>query len=85
MAERKVVVVTGVAGYWGGRVANRLAAEPGWQVIGLDADVPRTAPQGLDTIRADVRNPALAALLRAEAVDTVCHLAFEESLFDSSR
>jgi UDP-glucose 4-epimerase len=80
MAERQVVLVTGVAGYWGGRVAMRLAAEPGCQVIGLDADVPPATVQGLDTIRADVRNPALAELLRAEAVDAVCHLAFEERL-----
>ena len=38
MAEQRVVLVDGVAGYWGGRVAERLLAEPDLHVIGLDTD-----------------------------------------------
>lgn len=76
MAENKVVLVTGVAGYWGSRVAAALVAEPNYHVIGLDTEPPAEKIQGLDFIQADVGNPLLVDLLKAEAVDAVCHLAF---------
>ena len=79
MTEKTVVLVTGVAGYWGARVAARLADEPGTHVIGLDVEPPRTQIEGLDFVQADVRNPLLAELLATEGVDTVCHLAFVET------
>ncbi|MDT8307611.1 MAG: NAD-dependent epimerase/dehydratase family protein [Anaerolineae bacterium] len=79
MDEQRVVLVTGVSGYWGSRVAQRLLDEPGFQVIGLDGEAPSEAIAGLDFVHADVRNPLLAELLQSEGVDTVCHLAFQES------
>jgi UDP-glucose 4-epimerase len=79
MADKRVVLVDGVAGYWGGRVAARLGAQPDLHVIGLDADPPPEDINGLDFIQADIRNPLLVELLKDEAVDTVCHLAFDES------
>ena len=88
MDEVKVVLVTGVSGYWGGRVAQRLLAEPGLRVIGMDVEPPQEEIAGLDFIAADVRNPLLADLLRQEGVDAVCHLAFvagvkkSEAIFD---
>ena len=78
MAEQHVVLVDGVAGYWGGRVAERLQAEPDLHVIGLDADPPRHG-SGLDFIQADMRNPLLVELLKEETVDTCVHLAFLDS------
>jgi UDP-glucose 4-epimerase len=72
----RVVLVTGVGGYWGSRVASRLVTEAKCRVIGIDATPPQTAIQGLDYVQADVRNPLLAELLAVEKVDTVCHLAF---------
>jgi UDP-glucose 4-epimerase len=76
MTEKRKVLVTGVAGYWGGRVAARLVSEPGWKVIGLDIEQPKETIKGLDFIQTDNRNPLLLDLLQAEQVDTVCHLTF---------
>ena len=76
MADKSVILVTGVTGFWGSRVAARLANEAGIHVIGLDAEQPTGEIQGIDFIQADAWNPALPDLLRLEQVDTVCHLAF---------
>jgi UDP-glucose 4-epimerase len=73
----RVVLITGVASYWGTQVADRLVTETDFHVIGLDASRPANEIQGLDFLQIDVRNPALVDLLRAEGVDAVCHLAFE--------
>jgi UDP-glucose 4-epimerase len=80
MTEKRVVLVTGVAGYWGARVAARLVTEGSYHVIGLDRKPPAEEEiEGLDFIAADIRNPSLTGLLRSEGVDTVCHLAFVEA------
>ena len=95
MANRKVILVTGVADFWGAQVAARLAGEAGTHtgddsrngglpreqahIIGLDAEPPAQEIKGLDFVQADIRNPLLVDLLREEAVDTVCHLVFKES------
>jgi len=78
MAEQRVVLVDGVASYWGGHVAERLLAEPDLHVIGLDTTPPKQG-SGLDFIQSDIRNPLLTELLREEQVDTYVHLAFLES------
>lgn len=80
MTDKRVVLVTGVAGYWGGLVAAQLAKDETLQVLGLDKEPPAIEIKGLDFIQADVRNPLLADLLKEERVDTVVHLKFEESL-----
>jgi UDP-glucose 4-epimerase len=79
MADRTVVLVTGVAGYWGFRVAEQLAGDPARHVIGLDLAPPDKKVKGLDFIPADLRSSLLTDLLALEAVDTVCHLAFIET------
>lgn len=79
MDGKKVVLVTGVAGYWGGRVAALLLAEPGWHVLGIDPHIPDEMPAEIDFIQADVRNPLLAELCRTEQVEAVCHLDFVET------
>ena len=79
MTEEKVVLVTGVASYWGRRVATRLMEEPGLAIIGLDDERPDPEIPGLGFIQADVRNPLLVDLFESEQVDTVCHLAFVET------
>lgn len=79
MEEKKVVLVTGVAGYWGRRVVTQLLAKPSFRVLGVDATVPDNIPDGLDFIQADVRNPLLVELFKDEQVDTVCHLTFVEA------
>lgn len=79
MAHKRNVLVTGVADYWGGRVAAQLVAQPSLHVIGVDDNPPETEIKGLDFIAANPHNPALVDLLQQEAVDTVCHLTFIES------
>lgn len=91
MTDKKIILVTGVAGEWGGQVANRLielssaclddSTYPDFSahVIGVDVEPPEVEIEGLDFIQADIRNPLLVELLRTEQVDTVCHLAFAET------
>jgi UDP-glucose 4-epimerase len=79
MTENEVVLVTGVGGHWGTQVAARLAQEGNSRIIGLDVEPPTREIEGLDFIAADVRNPLVIELLRAEKVSTVCHLAFVHS------
>ena len=66
MSDNNVILVTGVADYWGGRLADRLLQEEGLRVIGLDVEPPEEPLPGLDFIQAGVRNPLLAELLRAK-------------------
>ena len=79
MAQPKTVLITGVGGYWGTRLAARLATVPDLHVIGLDKAPPPKGIKGLDFVQTDVRNPLLADFLHEEKVDAVCHLAFVES------
>ncbi len=78
MQSVRTVVVTGVSGYWGQQVARQLLAEPNLRILGIDARPPERVERGLDFIKADIRNPLLADLLRVEGVDTVVHLAWRE-------
>ena len=78
MTPQRVVAVTGVSGRWGRAVAAALLAQPGLHVLGIDARPPQRPIHGLDFIKADIRNPLLVELLRAEQVDTVVHLAWRE-------
>jgi UDP-glucose 4-epimerase len=78
MGKNKVILVTGIAGYWGRRVAANLVMK-GHRVIGVDSAQPANDLKGLDFILADVRNPLFSDLLEVERVDTVCHLAFMHS------
>lgn len=80
MSHSKHVLITGVGGYWGARVAARLVSEPGLHVLGLDSVAPAERIRGLDFIQADVRNPLVVDLLSDEQVDTLCHLAFLENV-----
>jgi UDP-glucose 4-epimerase len=79
MGNERAILVTGAAGYWGARVAERLMIEVGRHVIGLDVEQPPVRIPELDFIQADIRNPLLVDLLKSEGVDTVCHLAFVET------
>jgi len=76
MGDESTVVVTGVGGYWGGRLAARLLEESDVKVIGLDADSSSVDIPGLDFIQADVRSTLLPELLQTENVSALCHLDF---------
>lgn len=79
MTKKNVVAITGVAGYWGMRLANKLTENPDIKLIGIDAEKPPIEKDGLDFIQADIRNPLLVDLLINEKVDTLCHLAVKDS------
>jgi UDP-glucose 4-epimerase len=64
-------------------VAARLLSEKSGRIIGLDVVPPPESIPGLDFIQADVRNPLLIDLLKAEGVNAVCHLAFSEAVWPS--
>jgi UDP-glucose 4-epimerase len=83
MADERIVLVTGAAGYWGNRAAARLLELDGLRVIGVDRDPPQTSVDGLDFIQADLRNPLLVELLAEEKVDTILHLQFRDALTPS--
>ena len=70
----RTVLVTGVSRYVGGRVAEALGADPSIsRVLGVDVIAPATAIDGVEFVRADIRNPVIAKVLGEEAVDTVVH------------
>jgi UDP-glucose 4-epimerase len=74
----RTVLVTGVTRFLGSSLAGRLAADPRVdRVIGVDAAVPdpaaRTRMGTAEFARADIRNPLIARVIEAAAVDTVVH------------
>lgn len=82
MSAPRRVLVTGVAGFIGGRLAARLLAE-GMHVVGID-DLSQGAieqvPPGVTFHPADVRSPAIEPLFRG--VDAVFHLAAKNCISD---
>lgn len=80
MTDKQTILVTGAAGYWGSRVAEKLIALGEYHVIGLDSRAPKKEIKGLDFIQADLRSPQMVDLLREEAVSTLCHLTFVEGV-----
>ncbi|MCW2614518.1 MAG: NAD-dependent epimerase/dehydratase [Frankiales bacterium] len=75
----RVVLVTGVSRYLGGRLAGVLAADPSIErVIGVDTVAPRPQQSaGLgrtEFVRADIRNPLIAKVIAQAGVDTVVHM-----------
>ncbi len=84
--NHRVVLVTGVAGEWGGRVAAKLLDRDDITLIGVDTHPPEHEDlKGLDFIRADLNSPLLPDLLKEENVHTVVHLDFLESNRPSER
>ncbi len=70
----QVVLVTGVAGDLGRRLAAQLSGSPGVErVIGVDVVPPRGDMGGADFVRADIRNPVIAKVIVRERIDTVVH------------
>ncbi len=70
----QVVLVTGVAGDLGRRLAAQLSRSPGVErVIGVDVVPPRGDMGGADFVRADIRNPVIAKVIVRERIDTVAH------------
>jgi len=72
----RVVLITGVSRYLGGRLAALLAAEAGIErVIGVDVVPPRQDVGRTEFVRADIRNPIIAKVIASAKVDTVVHMS----------
>jgi UDP-glucose 4-epimerase len=72
----RVVLVTGVSRYVGGRLAAQLSADPSIErVIGVDVVPPTTDVGRTEFVRADIRNPIIAKVIASAGVDTVAHLS----------
>jgi UDP-glucose 4-epimerase len=72
----RVVLVTGVSRYLGGRFARLLTSESDVdRVIGVDVVPPRHDLGAVRFVRADIRNPVIAKVIAGEEVDTVVHMS----------
>jgi UDP-glucose 4-epimerase len=82
-ATGRRILITGLASFWGGRVARALEAQPDVEVIiGLDRQEPVVALERTEFVRADERYSILARIVSATQVDTVVHAAL---IVDSTR
>lgn len=85
----KTLAITGLFSPLGRHLAQA-ASQQGMRVLGIDLK-PMTRPLAdVEFIEADIRNPLLSELFKAEKVDTVVHCAFRwrqrrsEEVFDSN-
>lgn len=68
------ILLTGVANFWGRRLAQRLLADPAVErVVGVDVRAPGIAHERLELVEADLRDPGVPALLGGLDVDAVVH------------
>ena len=68
------VLITGLATFWGGRMAQAIERDPDVEVIvGLDTDVPSVELTRTEYVRADQSYSILARIVRATQVDTIVH------------
>jgi len=71
----RVVLVTGVSRYLGGRFAHLLTQDPSvTRVIGVDVVPPNQDIGAAEFVRADIRNPVIAKVIDQAQVDTVVHM-----------
>ena len=80
--EKQRIIITGVAGFIGSNLADRLVRE-GYAVVGIDNlsyGVKEQIPEGVEFHKLDVRGKEMRALL--EKGDVVFHLAAKNSLLD---
>ncbi|MDQ1703899.1 MAG: UDP-glucose 4-epimerase [Frankiaceae bacterium] len=72
----RVVLITGVSRYLGGKLASLLSADPSIErVIGVDVVPPRQDVGRTEFVRADIRNPIIAKVIASAQVDTVVHMS----------
>lgn len=76
MAEPRRVMITGVAGTLAGLLARRLEERDDVAaIVGVDVRDPQHELARTRFVRADVRNPLVARVIRDTGVDTVVHMS----------
>ena len=76
MSASRVVLITGVSRYLGGRLASLLSEDSSIErVIGVDVVPPRQDVGRTEFVRADIRNPIIAKVIASAHVDTVVHMS----------
>src|SRR5436305_2108182 len=74
--DSRVVLITGVSRYLGGRLASLIAADPSIdRIIGVDVVPPRQDVGRTEFVRADIRTPIIAKVIASAHVDTVVHMS----------
>jgi UDP-glucose 4-epimerase len=68
------ILITGLATFWGGRLAQEFERDPEVDVlVGMDSEEPTVALERTEFVRTDDNYSILARLLKATQVDTVVH------------
>ncbi|MGI8664169.1 MAG: NAD-dependent epimerase/dehydratase family protein [Acidimicrobiales bacterium] len=68
------VLITGLATFWGGRVAQALEADPSVEIIvGLDRYEPTIELERTEYVRSDENYSILSRIVKATKVDTIVH------------
>ncbi len=76
MVDGRRVLITGISGQLAGMVARDLEARDDiLEIIGIDVREPQHDLRRTEFVRADLRNPLVARVLDAAAIDTVVHLS----------
>jgi UDP-glucose 4-epimerase len=76
VSSSRVVLITGVSRYLGGRLASVLSADSSIErLIGVDVVPPRQDVGRTEFVRADIRNPIIAKVIASAQVDTVVHMS----------
>ncbi len=71
---KRKVLITGVSGFLGLRLAKRLEDDEDTEsIVGVDLGEPPVDVKGLDFVRADIRSPLIARVLESTGVDTLIH------------
>ena len=71
---RRRILVTGLASFWGGRLAQALEQDPTVEVIvGLDKDEPTLEFERTEYVRVDESYSMLARIVSAAQIDTIVH------------
>jgi UDP-glucose 4-epimerase len=69
------VLITGLASFWGGRVAQALEADPDVEVlIGVDTSAPTVELERTEYVRTDENHSILSRIVHAARIDTIIHL-----------
>ena len=82
----KRVLITGLATFWGGRVAQALEADPSVDVIvGLDRFEPTVELERTEYVRSDESYSILNRIVKAARIDTIVHtfLAVDSTMMSS--